>query len=94
MLDDKSFQNLQRWIEDVKEERGDEVMIYVLGNKIDLDESRQVTKEAAEAKAKELSVNFQEVSAKTGSNIPEFFKKLSYDLIGNQSTEQQNPQQP
>ena len=38
--DEKSFINLQRWIDDVKEERGDEVLIYILANKIDLEESR------------------------------------------------------
>jgi Ras-related protein Rab-6A len=58
-------------------------MIYVLANKIDLEESRQVTKDLSEAKAKELGAQFQEVSAKTGVNIPEFFQKLSYDLMGN-----------
>ena len=35
--DEKSFQNIPRWIEDVKEERGDEVLIYILGNKTDLE---------------------------------------------------------
>ena len=38
--DEKSFSNLQRWIEDVKEERGDEVLIYILGNKTDLEAER------------------------------------------------------
>lgn len=40
ILDEKSFQNLQRWIEDVREERGDEVLVYILGNKTDLEEAR------------------------------------------------------
>ena len=63
-------------------------MIYVLANKIDLDESRQVTREHGELKSKELGASFQEVSAKNGSNIPDFFRKLSQDLVGTQGTDQ------
>ncbi|EGR33304.1 ras small monomeric gtpase, putative [Ichthyophthirius multifiliis] len=37
----QSFQNLSKWIEYVKEERGNEVLTILLGNKIDLQENRQ-----------------------------------------------------
>ncbi|KAM3133389.1 hypothetical protein pb186bvf_014550 [Paramecium bursaria] len=83
ITNEKSFSNLQRWIEDVKEERGDEVLIYILGNKTDLEAERQVPTQTGEGKAKELGAQFQEVSAKNGVNIADFFKKLSYDLQGN-----------
>ncbi|CAD8197088.1 unnamed protein product [Paramecium octaurelia] len=93
ITNDKSFQNLPRWIEDVKEERGDEVLIYILGNKIDLENERQVSTKQAEDKAKELGAQFQEVSAKSAINVAEFFKKLSYDLLGNPAEQVQNQQQ-
>lgn len=38
ITNDKSFQNLAKWIEDVRDERGEEVIIYVLGNKSDLND--------------------------------------------------------
>ncbi|CAD8100708.1 unnamed protein product [Paramecium sonneborni] len=93
ITNEKSFQDLQRWIEDVKEERGDEVLIYILGNKTDLESERQIQTEQAEAKAKELGAQFSEVSAKSAHNVAEFFKKLSYDLQGNPN-EQLSQQQP
>nr|CAI39270.1 rab_B74 [Paramecium tetraurelia] len=93
ITNEKSFQDLQKWIEDVKDERGDEVLIYILGNKIDLDQERVIQTDVGEAKAKELGASFSEVSAKSAHNVSEFFKKLSYDLQGNPN-EQQQQQQP
>ncbi|CAD8107215.1 unnamed protein product [Paramecium sonneborni] len=95
ITNEKSFSDLQKWIEDVKEERGDEVLIYILGNKTDLEQDRQVQTDQAEAKAKELGAQFSEVSAKSAHNVAEFFKKLSYDLQGspNEQQQQQQPQQ-
>ncbi|CAD8086282.1 unnamed protein product [Paramecium primaurelia] len=93
ITNEKSFQDLQKWIEDVKDERGDEVLIYILGNKIDLEQERQIQTDVAEAKAKELGASFSEVSAKSAHNVSEFFKRLSYDLQGTPN-EQQQQQQP
>jgi hypothetical protein len=47
---------------------------------VDYWKKRAVQKDAAEAKSKELGAVFNEVSAKNGAFIAEFFKKLSYDL--------------
>jgi GTPase SAR1 family protein len=38
--DRKSFENLSIWIEDVKHERENEVLIFIVGNKIDDKENR------------------------------------------------------
>jgi GTPase SAR1 family protein len=35
-LDENSFNNLHKWIDNVKEERGTDAAIFLLGNKIDL----------------------------------------------------------
>jgi Ras-related protein Rab-6A len=39
-----SFKSLQRWIDDVKNQRGEGVIIAILGNKID-SENREVSQE-------------------------------------------------
>lgn len=44
-------------------------MIFLVGNKIDLAEKRQVGTEEGQALAKELGVAFIESSAKAGVNI-------------------------
>ena len=58
--DRDSFTNLNKWYDDVRNERGSEVIIVIVGNKTDLKNKRQVSVEEAEAKAKELDCMFIE----------------------------------
>ncbi|CAJ0964526.1 unnamed protein product [Ranitomeya imitator] len=64
-----SFQQTSKWIDDVRTERGSDVIIMLVGNKTDLADKRQITTEEGEQRAKELSVMFIETSAKTGYNV-------------------------
>ena len=77
-----SFQNCDKWIEDVRAERGTEVVVMLVGNKTDLNDKRQVTSEEGEAKAKKLNVLFIETSAKSNHNIKQMFRKLAESLPG------------
>lgn len=77
-----SFGNCDKWIEDVRAERGGDVIIMLVGNKTDLADKRQVTAEEGEAKAKKLNVLFFETSAKSNSNIKQMFRKLAEALPG------------
>jgi len=38
--DENSYSNIVKWVEDVKEVRGEEAAIFILGNKVDLDSER------------------------------------------------------
>ena len=67
--DANSFQQVNRWIEDVRAERGNDVIIMLVGNKTDLQDKRQVAMEEGERKAQELNVMFIETSAKAGYNV-------------------------
>jgi len=49
-----SYLNTSKWIEDVRGERGNDVVIMLVGNKTDLAEKRQVSIEEGEQKAKEV----------------------------------------
>ena len=64
-----SFTNVSRWIEDVRVERGSDVVIMLVGNKTDLSEKRLVSTDDGERKAREDGVLFMETSAKGGYNI-------------------------
>ncbi|KAK1800775.1 hypothetical protein P4O66_005961 [Electrophorus voltai] len=64
-----SFQQTTKWIDDVRTERGSDVIIMLVGNKTDLADKRQVAIEEGEKKAKELNVMFIETSAKAGYNV-------------------------
>merc|ERR1719145_386430 len=77
-----SFLNTSKWIEDVRSERGPDVVIVLVGNKTDLADRRQVSTEEGEEKAKENAVMFIEASAKMGYNIKHLFRQLAQALPG------------
>ena len=68
-LDKASFNNVNKWIDDAKAIRGNDLMIILVGNKIDVAEKRQVGTEEGQALARELDVMFIEASAKAGINV-------------------------
>ncbi|CCC69831.1 hypothetical protein NCAS_0D02500 [Naumovozyma castellii] len=78
----KSFEYIDKWIEDVKNERGDDnVILCIVGNKSDLSDERQVTIEEGENKAKILGADiFMETSTKAGYNVKNLFKKIAKSL--------------
>ncbi|XP_069104532.1 ras-related protein Rab6 isoform X3 [Argopecten irradians] len=82
-----SFQQTSKWIDDVRTERGSDVIIMLVGNKTDLSDKRQVTTEDGERKAKELNVMFIETSAKAGYNVKQLFRRVAAALPGMETTE-------
>ncbi|XP_026773743.1 ras-related protein Rab-41 isoform X1 [Pangasianodon hypophthalmus] len=77
-----SFQQTSKWIDDVRTERGSDVIIMLVGNKTDLADKRQVSVEAAEKKARELNVMYIETSAKAGYNVKQLFRRVAAALPG------------
>ncbi|KAJ1668215.1 GTPase Ryh1 [Coemansia sp. RSA 1813] len=78
----ESFVQTTKWIEDVRAERGDEVIIVLVGNKTDLNDARQVSTEEGEKKARDFNVMFMETSAKAGHNVKALFKNIALALPG------------
>ena len=68
-----SFANTSKWIEEVRAERGTDVVIALVGNKTDLVDRREVSVEEGDRKAKEENVLFVETSAKAGFNVKALF---------------------
>ncbi|THF99040.1 hypothetical protein TEA_000656 [Camellia sinensis var. sinensis] len=81
-LQRQSFLNTSKWIQEVRTERGSDVIIVVVRNKTDLVDKRQVSIEEGEAKARDLNVMFIETSAKAGFNIKPLFRKIAAALPG------------
>ena len=77
-----SFHQTSKWIDDVRTERGSDVIIMLVGNKTDLSDKRQVSTEDGERKAKELNVMFIETSAKAGYNVKQLFRRVAAALPG------------
>ena len=72
----QTFENVKQWVSQIREEASANVIIYIAGNKIDMEEERKVNKEEGEKLAEELGFPFVETSAKSGININKTFEDL------------------
>ncbi len=74
-----SFENLDKWIEELQFNVGKNIPVLVVGNKIDL--RRNVPKKKALKYAKDNGYLYAETSAKTGNGIIAAFQALAKKLI-------------
>ncbi len=72
------------WYDDIREVIP-EIPIVIIGNKLDLEENRQVSKEEGLSIAKELKCTFMETSAKSGVNVRDIFSLVGIGLFFNHS---------
>ena len=79
--DKKSFMDVDIWLRDYRDICFKSVLIYLIGNKSDLEDKRQVTTEEGETFAEENNLKFYETSALNGSNIEEIFVQSATDLV-------------
>jgi len=80
-----TFTSVDKWVEDVRNERGNSVVVTIVGNKIDKSGERCVSVQEAEERAKSLGAIYQETSAKTGENVKELFVKIANAIGSEQS---------
>ena len=72
----KSFERVEFWLKELKENNKiDELYICLVGNKIDMEDKREISTEKGEQYAKDNNISFLEVSAKSGKGITELFNK-------------------
>ena len=73
----QSFIKARHWVKELHEQANKNIIIALVGNKIDIlednENERKVAKEEAEKLAEEEGLLFFETSAKTGANISEVF---------------------
>ena len=82
----ESFDNLKFWISSIKTnlfEKNIFIPIIIIGNKIDLEDMRESTKDVASAFAKENNFKYFETSAKTGEGVDEAFRDLVNQILAN-----------
>ena len=71
-----------KWIDFVRESRGSEAIIYLVGNKNDLGEQRNAASvEIAKTIANQQGIKYHEVSAKTADGINELFTEITARLL-------------
>ena len=88
----ESFKNIEIWMNDIKEytdKKDDNIVIYLIGNKIDLiyndnnNDEEKVTKEEIEELANSLKVKYYDISCKWNLNIEEVMTRIILDCLKN-----------
>ena len=78
----ESFDNVKGWINSIKSNIGENVIpIIIVGNKIDMENMREISKEDGNKTASENGFKYFETSAKTGKGVDEAFKELVNQIL-------------
>lgn len=69
----ETFNHLTTWLDDARQNSNHSMSIMLIGNKIDLEAKRAVSREEGEQFARDNGLIFMETSAKTAANVEEAF---------------------
>lgn len=83
LADERTFQNLDAWLEDVRLYASRSVEICLIGNKVDLQEERMIDFKDAKAYADKHNFQYFETSAKSKVNVEKAFTKLTHAVYTN-----------
>ena len=76
-----SFDNVNKWIKEIKTHGSKDLCCMLIGNKKDLEEQRQVKYEEGEKLAKNNNLLFLETSAKSAENVQEAFLQTAEKIL-------------
>lgn len=68
-----SYVRAEKWIRELKEKAPKDIIVYLVGNKIDLVEQRAVSTEEGMELAEVFELEFIETSAKENTNVAQVF---------------------
>ncbi|KAJ6243223.1 ras and ef-hand domain-containing protein [Anaeramoeba flamelloides] len=76
VTNEASFNQVNVWFEEIKKNAPEYISTVLLGNKVDLEDERVITKEQGENLTKQYNCQYFEVSAKSGVNVETAFNTL------------------
>ena len=85
LSDKKSFISITEWLKQIEKHAKENVFKFLVGNKSDLEDERQVAYEEAKQYADEHDLPYIETSAKNGININELFDSSIKTFLNNSS---------
>ena len=85
--DRTTFENVDKWIDDVHSKEKGDVCLFLVGNKLDIGH-REVEQSEALAKANNYHCQCFETSAKTNINVTELFDAITEKLLSLEPTEE------
>ena len=78
---DETFVSLAEWLKEIKQHAAEDVRIYLVGNKSEMSEQREISFERAVEFAKKNGVHkCFETSAKTGASVEDLFSCAGKNL--------------
>ena len=83
-----TFDDIDKWRNELVNSCNKEVTIMLIGNKCDLEDSREISKEQGEEKAKSFGFSFLETSAYSGENLEKGFEMLIKEIYQKYKIEQ------
>ena len=75
-----SFNNVDKWHNELKTKGSQDINIIMIGNKTDLEDIRHVSSEQGQEKAHFLQIPIMETSALDASNVKESFNRLIQEM--------------
>ena len=81
ITDRDSFTKVRNWVKELKKMMGNDIVLCICGNKIDLEKKRQVNKEEALAYAESVGAVHCLASAKSGRGVEAAFLELTKGLL-------------
>ncbi len=79
----ETFTQLEKWLAEARENASDNMVIMLIGNKVDLDHKRAVTYQDGSDFASKNHLIFLETSAKTAANVEEAFVQTAQKIYQN-----------
>ena len=76
-----SFKELENWLAEVEKNASTQILKILIGNKCDLEEEREISKDEGEAFAMRNGMQYIETSAKINTNVNEAFEALSKIMV-------------
>ena len=77
----ETFENVQKWYEIITKVALPNITLILVGNKVDLNDSRVISTEQGVKLAKDLGINYMETSAKTSENVKKVFEWIALQII-------------
>ncbi len=84
----ETFDDIDKWRNELVSSCNKEVTVMLIGNKCDLEDQREITKEQGEEKAKSFGFSFIETSALSGENLEKGFEMLIKEIYQKYKVEQ------
>ena len=81
ITDKESFSKVRGWLRELRQARGDNVSVVVVGNKIDLERERKISTAEADAWCAEHQCLHFQCSAKLGLKVSEAFKAMAKAVV-------------